>query len=515
MLRRVKRHFDKLIQILVLTAPALVRAQSDLGNPEVGFFDKFDTMIGSLNAVIGDVLFQDIMPGEGKLPFIVAWLVFGAVFMTFKLRFINLRGFTHAIDVVRGRYDKSDDADGDGEVSHFQALTTALSATVGLGNIAGVAIAVSIGGPGATFWMILAGFLGMSTKFAECTLAQMYREVRPDGTVMGGAMEYLSRGLKEKGLPKLGAFLAFAFCVLCVLGSLGGGSAFQVNQSLNSFGESFPWFMDHRWAYGLIMAVAVGVVILGGIKRIAEVAEKIVPLMCGIYVLACLWILIVHAGQLPWAFGEIMSGAFTPAAGYGGFIGVLVVGFQRAAFSNEAGVGSAAIAHSAAKTKYPVREGIVALLEPFIDTIVICTMTALVIVISRAYENPDYEALRAAKQGAALTSRAFGEVLSWFPYVLSLSTVLFAYSTMISWFYYGERCFTYVAGEKFTIIYKVVFIFVVFISATVTAANVLDFSDLMLLGMAFPNLIGVYFMIGKVSEATKEYMLKLQKGFKA
>jgi alanine or glycine:cation symporter, AGCS family len=478
---------------------------------EIAFFQAFDGFVGQLNGYIGSVLFFNLWPlgGDIRLPFIVVWLVVGAVYCTLKLGFVNIRGFRHAIDVVRGKYHDEKDV---GDVTHFQALTAALSATVGLGNIAGVAIAVSLGGPGAVFWMIFAGFLGMSSKFAECTLGQMYREVRPDGTVMGGAMEYLSRGLKEKGFAKTGSFLAVFFCILCIGGSLGGGNAFQVNQSLSSFSESFPWFANHKWAYGLIMAIAVGVVIIGGIRRIAEVASKIVPGMCLIYVLACLYVILSHFSEIPWALGEIFKGAFTPEAGYGGFIGVLIMGFQRAAFSNEAGVGSAAIAHSAAKTKYPAREGVVALLEPFIDTIVVCTMTALVIVISHAYNNPDYETLRQTSQGAALTSRAFGEVLSWFPYILSLATVLFAFSTMISWSYYGERCFTFIAGEKYSMVYKLAFVFVVFISATASAGNVLDFSDLMLLGMAFPNLIGVYWMMGKIKRESDSYMARVKDG---
>jgi len=504
------KHLGLLLVVLVMQPLSALAQGATAEASSHSFFQSFDSMIGVLNGWIGSVLFFDLSPFAGfKMPFIVAWLVIGALYCTLRLKFVNIRAFFHAFEVVRGKYDKDEQSIGD--VTHFQALSAALSATVGLGNIAGVAIAISIGGPGATFWMVLAGFLGMSAKYAECTLAQMYREVRPDGSVMGGAMEYLTRGLAEKGWSKLGKVLAVLFCVLCIGGSLGGGNAFQVNQSLSSFGESFPWFVDHKWAYGLIMAIAVGVVILGGIRRIAEVAEKIVPLMCVIYVTACLWVIISHAAEIPWAFGQIFSGAFTPEAGYGGFIGVLVIGFQRAAFSNEAGVGSAAIAHSAAKSRYPAREGVVAVLEPFIDTIVICTMTALVIVVSRAYSNPDYESLRAASQGAALTSRAFGEVLSWFPYVLSVSTVLFAYSTMISWSYYGERCFTYLAGEKYTIIYRLGFIFIVFISATVSASNVLDFSDLMLLGMAFPNLIGVYMMMGKIKDATDSYMSMLRK----
>ena len=304
--------------------------------------------------------------------------------------FINLRGFVHAVKVTAGKYDDPTDA---GEVSHFQALTAALSATVGLGNIAGVAVAVGIGGPGATFWMVLAGFLGMSSKFVECTLGQMYRQVRPDGRIMGGAMYYLSHGLREMGLGPLGAVLGFLFAVLCIGGSFAGGNAFQVNQSLGAVGQTLPFVKDYPWVYGLVMSALAGVVIIGGIKRIASTAEKIVPIMCGVYVLACVVILLKNAGAIPSALTTIFNSAFSMEAGWGGLVGVLIQGFKRAAFSNEAGVGSAAIAHSAAKTDYAVREGIVSLLEPFIDTVVVCTMTALVVVITGAYDykNPDME----------------------------------------------------------------------------------------------------------------------------
>jgi AGCS family alanine or glycine:cation symporter len=473
------------------------------------FFELCNSAISALNTIIAKFLFFDLMPGEAQLPLIVAWLAVGAIICTLGLKFINIRGFLHAIQVVRGKYDSGKSA---GDVSHFQALSAALSATVGLGNIAGVAIAISIGGPGATFWMILAGFLGMSSKFAECTLAQMYREVRPDGRIMGGAMEYLSRGLKEIGWPKLGSALAVIFAVFCIGGSLGGGNAFQVNQSYNSIAAAIPWFAEHSWLYGLLMSVAVGVVILGGIQRIAHVASAIVPIMCGGYILLCLAVLFKFSEQIPAAFSAIVSGAFTPEAGYGGLIGVLVVGFQRAAFSNEAGVGSAAIAHSAAKTSHPAREGIVALLEPFIDTILVCTMTALVIVITQAYSNPDYETLRASSQGAVLTVKTFGAVFSWAPLFVTLAILMFAYSTIISWYYYGERCFTYLAGEKYQIIFKLFYIFIVFLSASVTAGAILDFSDLMLLGMSFPNLIGVYLLFGKIKEQAEGYMKKLKNG---
>ncbi|HIE60641.1 MAG TPA: amino acid carrier protein, partial [Microbacterium sp.] len=324
------------------------------------------------------------MPTMVGMPALVLWLIIGALIFTFKFGFIQFRAFRHAIDVTRGKYDNPDD---EGEVSHFQALTAALSATVGLGNIAGVAIAVGTGGPGATFWMVLAGLLGMASKFAECSLGQMYRQVRSDGSVMGGAMYYLSNGLKEKGMGGMGKVLAVMFAILCIGGSIAGGNSFQVSQSLDAVVAAVPELDNYRWAYGLVMTIAVGIVIIGGIKRIAQTAEKIVPLMCGLYILACLYVLFSNAGEIFPAFGLIISSAFTMEAGFGGLLGILVVGFKRAAFSNEAGVGSAAIAHSAARTEYPVREGIVALLEPFIDTVAICTMTALVLVITGAYNN--------------------------------------------------------------------------------------------------------------------------------
>ena len=448
------------------------------------------------------------------LPFAVVWLVIGAVFFTVRMSFINLRGFKHAIDVVRGRFTDPNHQ-GAGEVSHFQALTTALSATVGLGNIAGVAIAVSIGGPGATFWMIMAGLLGMSSKFVECTLGQMYRREREDGHVMGGAMFYLSNGLSEKGLGLLGKPLAALFAVLCIGGSLAGGNSFQVNQSRDAIGATIPALMDYQWIYGLVMTLLVGVVIIGGIKRIANVAEKVVPLMAGIYMLAALAILAMNLGAVPGAFYSIFAGAFTPAAGYGGFIGVLVVGFQRAAFSNEAGVGSAAIAHSAAKTDYPVREGIVALLEPFIDTVVVCTTTALVIVITGAYSaelHPEWQQYVTGNNGAALTSAAMGSQISWFPYVLAVAVAMFAFSTMISWSYYGERCWSYLFGESSSLIYKLIFLAFTFLGSILSAKNMLNFGDLMILSMCIPNILGVYFLSGKVKRALDDYWTKYTNG---
>lgn len=464
---------------------------------------------GIMNGYLSEVVFFDIMPGAVNMPFIVAWLVVGAVFLTIRMNFINLRMFRHAYHILRGKYAVPG---AQGEVTSFQALTTALSATVGLGNIAGVAIAIMIGGPGATFWMIIAGFLGMTSKFTEATLAQMYREVRSDGHIMGGAMEYLSRGLAEKGWAQTGKVLAIIFCVFTIGGSLGAGNAFQVSQSLTAVKQQIPLLIEQPWIYGVVMGGLVAIVIIGGIRRIAHTAEAIVPSMVTIYVLACLWIILSNAMLVPDALTKIVTEAFSPAAGVGGLIGVLVQGFKRAAFSSEAGIGSAAIAHATAKVAYPVRQGIVALMEPFIDTIVICTMTALVIIITGVYNSPETAQLVANREGAALTAVAFGLSVSWFPVILSLSVVLFAYSTMISWSYYGERCWTYLFGESSAMAYRVIFIIFVVIGSVTSASNILDFSDLLILGMAFPNFIGLYILHGKVRDALSTYLAKLRSG---
>ena len=437
-----------------------------------------------------------------NFPIVVLWLIFGACFFTLRMNFINLRGFRHAITVTAGAYDNPDE---EGEITHFQALSAALSATVGLGNIAGVAIAVAVGGPGAVFWMVLAGFLGMSSKFTECTLGQMYRVKDDKGSVSGGPMQYLHRGLDELGMGAFGKVLAIIFAVMCIGGSLGGGNMFQANQSAQLAGEIVPIFGDYPWLYGVLLAVAVGAVIVGGIKRIGMAASAIVPAMCGIYVVAGLVVLVVNAAEVPAAFGVIISSAFSTSSVAGGAIGVLIRGFRRAAFSNEAGVGSAAIAHSAASTEEPVREGIVALLEPFIDTIIICTMTGLVIVTSGVYTD---ESLT----GIAVTAAAFATVIPWFPIILSLAAVLFAFSTMISWSYYGERCWTSLFGTGSSLIYKLIFLVCVFLGSVFSLGSVLDFSDLMILGMAFPNILGCLLLSGKVREALDSYMNKLGSG---
>ena len=468
-----------------------------------------DTFFGVLNAYLARVIFFDVFPGEPELPFIVAWLIVGALYLTFRLSFVNLRMMRHAFRVLRGKYRTHDDK---GEVSPFQALTTALSATVGLGNIAGVAIAISIGGPGATFWMIVAGFLGMTTKFTEATLAQRYREVRPDGRIMGGPMEYLSKGLAEYNWPRTGKFLAAMFALFTILGSFGAGSAFQVSQSLGAVQERLPFFIDVPIAYGLIMGLAVGLVIIGGLRRIAHTATAVVPSMILVYLAACLWIILTNIDRVPAAFAMIVTEAFAPIAVAGGMVGVLVQGFKRAVFSSEAGLGSAAIVHATASVKYPVRQGLVALYEPFIDTIVICTMTALVIIVTGVYADPATQALRDAAKGAALTSAAFLTIADWFPIILTVAVVLFAYSTMISWSYYGERCWAYLFGERTSLVYRSLFLLFIVIASVASAANMLDFTDLLVLAMAFPNLIGLYILSGKVRGMMKAYQGKLKRG---
>ncbi|MEM9701935.1 MAG: alanine/glycine:cation symporter family protein, partial [Planctomycetota bacterium] len=480
-----------------------------------GWQGEVDNVAGKIAGGMAAVMFYDLSSPFMKKPIglaaVVVLLVSAAIFFTVYTGFINLRAFKHAVEVTAGKYDTPSD---EGEVSHFQALAAALSATVGLGNIAGVAIAVGQGGPGAVFWMILAGLLGMSSKFMECTLGQKYRKVRPDGKIMGGAMYYLSDGLTKLGLKPLGVGLAGLFAVLCVGGSMMGGNAFQVNQSLGAVGTQFPQLLEPntRWIYGLAMTVAVGAVILGGIQRIAATAGKIVPLMCGVYVAACLFILGKNIAEVPAAFMQIVTEAFSPNAIYGGFIGVLILGFKRAAFSNEAGVGSAAIAHSAAKTEYPVQEGNVAMLEQFNETVVVCTKNALVIVITGANSNYDYEDYVANNNGAALTSEAMGEEISWFPTVLSAAAILFAFSTMISWSYYGERSWCYLFGDGASLAYRIIFLIFVFLGSIISATNVLELGDLMILGMAIPNIIGVVFLAPGVKRDLNAYWAKLKSG---
>jgi len=445
-------------------------------------------------------------------PFILIWLITGATIFTFYFRFINFRGFKHGFELVRGDYS---DPTAAGEVTHFQALATALSGTVGLGNIAGVAVAVSLGGPGATFWMILAGLLGMSSKFVECTLGVKYRNEYTDGTVSGGPMYYLSKGLAERSdkLKSLGKVLAVLFAIFCIGGSFGGGNMFQANQSFKQVvavtGGDVSWLADKGWLFGLVMAALVGLVIIGGIQGIARVTSKIVPFMAVVYVTAGLVIIFSNIEALPAAFAAIIHGAFSPEGISGGVVGVLIQGIRRAAFSNEAGVGSAAIAHSAVRTNRPVTEGFVALYEPFIDTVVVCTITALVIIITGTWD-PSVD----PSQGVALTSAAFESSISWFPWVLTLAVVLFAFSTMISWSYYGLKAWTYMFGDSMItdVVYKLLFLFFVVVGASIELGSVIDFSDAMIFAMAFPNMLGIYFLLPVVKKELNEYWAEYKAG---
>lgn len=485
------------------------------GLSRILFFDPFEA-VGIYDANVyqnGKQVLDDTgQPVRAPLKLIVIWLMAGGLFFTFFLRFVNIRGFRHAIYLLRGKHSNKDKP---GEVSHFQALSTALSATVGMGNIAGVAVAVSIGGPGATLWMIMAGLLGMSLKFAECTLGLKYRIIDSKGRVSGGAMYYLRDGLAAKGFPKLGMLLAFLFALMAVGGSVGGGNMLQANQAFEQMAIFFPSLGKDGFWYGVIMAVIVGLVIVGGIKSIARVTSRIVPFMAVLYVTASLVIIFMHIEYTFTALQTIWNGAFSAEALKGGFVGVLIFGFQRGAFSNEAGVGSASIAHATARTDEPVSEGIVSLLEPFIDTVVICTMTALVIIFSGIDTQQGL-------QGVQLTSAAYGSVIGWFPFILLIAVTLFAFSTMISWSYYGLKGFDFLFGSwgenyfgsrKVTDnIFNFFFLICIIIGTSSELGAVMDFSDMMVLCMAFPNLLGLFILSGEVKSDMQQYFEKLRHG---
>lgn len=516
-LRIIKiNNMKRILAFIVFLFPLLLSAQETV---EKSVDERINEAMAPVTEWVEGVVFFTVpITSDLDVPFVLIWLICGALFFTFFMRFINLRGFGHALQLVRGKYDNPDDA---GEVSHFQALTAALSATVGLGNIAGVAIAISTGGPGATLWMILAGLLGMSTKFVECTLGVKYRDIHEDGEVSGGPMYYLKKGLGRRGggFKTLGLVLGGFFAIMCVGGSFGGGNMFQINQAtqqlINVTGGTESFLYGKGLLIGIVFAVLVGIVIIGGIKSIAKVTDKIVPIMVGIYVIAALVVLFGNVDQIGWAFGKIFEGAFNMKAIGGGIIGVMIVGFQRAAFSNEAGVGSAAIAHSAVKTNEPISEGIVALLEPFIDTVVVCTMTALVIIITGNYTPDAVEA--AGGDGISLTSTAFSSVealSSWFPIVLSVAVILFAFSTMISWSYYGLKAWTFLFGKSkgMEITYKVLFCLIVVLGASMSLGSVIGFSDSMIFAMCFPNVLGLFIMAPEVFRDLKDYFARIKSG---
>ncbi|NVJ89933.1 MAG: alanine:cation symporter family protein [Flavobacteriaceae bacterium] len=532
----------KILSLLFLAIPFLTFAQ------EKGLDEKINDAFMPLATWWEGFVLTSVPIGEYNVPFVVILLVFGATFFTIFFKVPSITKFPLAINTVRGKYvdiekhgvdklynndealaeediiDTIRDESAHGEVSHFQALATAVSGTVGLGNIAGVAVAIALGGPGATFWMIVCGLIGMSTKFVECTLGVKYRDVGEDGTIYGGPMYYLSKGLKARNMKGLGKVLAAVFAILCVGASFGGGNAFQSNQATVQLSSLFGLQGGSTgFIIGIILAILVGIVIIGGIKRIAKITEKIVPFMAGIYVLASLIIIFANFSYIDDAFGLIFKGAFSPMAGLGGLMGVLIVGFQRAAFSNEAGAGSAAIAHSAVRTKYPASEGVVALLEPFIDTVVICTMTALVIIFfnidgANLQSVFDYGAVEGSNVlitatgeqlgGVDLTSMAFDSVIPGFSYVLTIAIVLFAFSTMISWSYYGLQSWKYLFGKGKTadLVYKILFLLFVVIGAAATLDAVIKFSDAMILALVFPNMIGLLFLFPRVREEMKRYI---------
>lgn len=506
-----------------------------------GLDEKIDRAFAPFSQLCQDIVFVKI----AGIPLVLILLVFGALFFTLAFGFVNIRHFGTSLNVVRGKYDEVEGHEGivegafvnvgdgdipdtirdeseEGEVSHFQALATAVSGTVGNGNIAGVALAIAIGGPGATFWMIICGLLGMSSKFVECTLGVKFRDIGEDGTVYGGPMYYLSKGLRDRGFVTLGKILAGVFAVLCVLASFAGGNAAQSNQAAQELSALFN--MDSAYALtgiGFVMAIFIGIIIIGGIKRIASVTAKIVPFMAGLYMIACLYIIISNFSYVDDAFGLIFSQAFSPQAGLGGLFGVLLVGFTRGGFSNEAGAGSASIAHSAVKTKYSASEGLVALLEPFIDTVVICTMTALVIIIYNSggiFEYGDagnggvmIDGIEV--KGAGITSAAFAQYIPYSNVFLTFCVVLFAVSTMISWSYYGLQSWMYLFGKSkiSDLIYKITFLLFVIIGAAANMKSVWGFSDAMILGLVFPNMIGLFFLFPVVKKELSRYLKAIGK----
>jgi len=531
----MKKPISKALGTLaILLAPIFLFSQND--ETSLGIDEKIDQAFKPIADFAKDLVFFEI----GGVPFVLMLLVFSALFFTLVFGFPNIRFFGKAINTVRGKYDDIEKYSGDskamvsqpdgdnpdtirdesqeGEVSHFQALATAVSGTVGNGNIAGVALAIALGGPGATFWMIICGFLGMSTKFVECTLGVQYRDVDSEGTVYGGPMYYISKGLKEKGFATLGKISAILFAIFCIGGSFGGGNAAQSNQATLVIKDLFDLQSTGSGTIiGFVMAVIVGIIIIGGIKRIAAVTEKVVPFMAVLYLLACLYIILSNFTLIDDAFGAIFSEAFKPKAiGVGGMIGVLLVGFQRAAFSNEAGAGSASIAHSAVKTKYSASEGMVALLEPFIDTVVICTMTALVIIIYNSGGAFEYGGDGSGAvlidgvpyEGAGITSKAFAQYIPFSNVFLTIAVVLFAVSTMISWSYYGLQSwkFLFGKGKAADLTYKLLFLIFIVIGSASNMSSIWGFSDAMIFAMVFPNMIGLYFLFPVVKRELKRYL---------
>lgn len=516
MFRSAFRYFTLLLIPLVLSMSGFCLAQEEeeVTTPvvEKTIDDKINDAVSPYTDAISTVVFVPVWKGqvgpEGnkvdlEVPFVLLWLAGAAFFLTIFFKFINVRGFALALKTVKGKYSKSDDP---GEITHFQALTAAVSGTVGLGNIAGVAIAISMGGPGAAFWMVVMGLCGMSSKFAECTLGVKYRQIDKNGKVHGGAMRYLTRGFAARGMGPLGKTLAVFFGVCCIGASFGGGNMYQINQAtsqlVNVTGGAESFFADKQWLFGLAVAVLVGAAIIGGITRIGKITSRLVPAMTVLYIIGCIIVLGSHFDKILPTFGLIFSSAFSGEALAGGFVGTLLQGIRRAAFSNEAGIGSAPIAHAAVKTRYAASEGLVALLEPFVDTVIICTMTALVVLVTGDY-------MHRGDDGITITSDSFASVVPWFSYVLSVAVILFALSTLISWSYYGLQAWKFLFGKSNAsdMSFKVIFCFVIILGAAMSPGKVIDFSDAMLFSMSFANLLGVYVLLPVIKRELKKFVL--------
>lgn len=473
--------------------------------------EQINAIIQPATTALSSIIFYSVNIGGAEIPLIVAWLIIGALFFTFYFGFINFRGFGHALKIVTSSKPSSGHP---GEVSHFQALAVAVSGTVGIGNIASVAITLSIGGPGATLWLIFAGLIGMTTKFVECTLGVKYREIDENGAVSGGPMYYLHKGLSHRGHPALGRALGVFFAASIVIGCLGIGNMFQSNQAAKQIftiaGGENGSLAGLNWLVGLGMAVLVGLVIIGGIRSIAKISDKLVPFMLGAYVLGALYIIITNISRLPDAVMLIVTTAFAPESVAGGMIGVMILGFQRAVFSNEAGLGSASIAHSAVKTDEPLTEGFVALLEPFLDTVVVCTLTALVLVLAL----PVSTITGGGMAGIELTSMAFETQIGGSSFALSIIAFMFAFSTMIAWAYYGQRGWIYLFGRRPGVlhIFNVVFCLFVVIGATIKLDAVLDFADALIYLMALPNILGLYIMAPEIKRDLATYLARQKTG---
>ena len=490
----------------ILNLPLVILAQSASA---ASIDQTVEIWVRPITAVLSSVVFFEINFFGQPAPLIVLWLVAAALFFTVYMGFINIRGFSHALRVVRGDYK---DSTADGEITHFQAVSTAISGTVGIGNIGGVAVAIGMGGPGAAFWLFLAGFLGMSTKLVECTLGVKYRKINADGSVSGGPMYYLEALLTERKFPRIGKLLGGFYALALVIGCFGIGNMFQSNQAYAQFvnitGGDQSFFGERGWLFGLIMALTIGAVIIGGIRSIAKVASKIVPFMSILYVVSALVILIMSAEYLPEAITLIISEAFSAQSATGGMVGAMIIGFQRAVFSNEAGIGSASIAHSAVQTDEPASEGLVSLLEPFIDTMVICTLSSLVIVAT-AYPAGLMEG---GLEGIELTSAAFEHHISWAPYPLALAGLLFAFSTTLAWSYYGLQGWLYLVGDspKAQLGFKLVFCGFVMLGSMIQLTAVLDFSDAMVFLISIPNILGLYFFAPLVKREVNLYLKKIR-----